>query len=108
VRGAAVGSPAAMAMCAASLDYVRNHPELLTRLRDNTAYLKSGLRRLGLALHGDDIAPIAAQAAPALFAAPCLPIIPRNTWPYCSMPCAAYFDTPIARNSGFLRHTPQL
>jgi 7-keto-8-aminopelargonate synthetase-like enzyme len=62
VRGAAVGSPAAMAMGAASLDYVRNHPELLTRLRDNTAYLKSGLRRLGLALHGDDIAPIAAFA----------------------------------------------
>jgi 7-keto-8-aminopelargonate synthetase-like enzyme len=62
VRGAAVGSPAAMALCAASLDYVRNHPELLVRLRDNTAYLKSGLRRLGLALQGDDIAPIAAFA----------------------------------------------
>jgi len=60
VRGAAVGSPAAIAMCAASLDYVRNHPEILTRLRDNTSYLKSGLRRLGLTLQGDDIAPIAA------------------------------------------------
>jgi 7-keto-8-aminopelargonate synthetase-like enzyme len=60
VRGAAVGPPAAIAMCAASLDYVRNHPELLTRLRDNTSYLKSGLRRLGLTLQGDDIAPIAA------------------------------------------------
>jgi 7-keto-8-aminopelargonate synthetase-like enzyme len=62
VRGAAVGSPAAIAMCAASLDYVRNHPELLTRLRDNTSYFKSGLRRLGLTLRGDDIAPIAAFA----------------------------------------------
>jgi len=62
VRGAAVGSPAAIAMCAASLDYVRNHPELLTRLRASTSYLKSGLRRLGLTLHGDDIAPIAAFA----------------------------------------------
>ncbi len=62
VRGAAVGSPAAMALCAASLDHVRNHPELLIRLRDNTSYLKSGLRRLGLTLRGDDIAPIAAFA----------------------------------------------
>jgi len=62
VRGAAVGSPATIAMCAAGLDYVRDHPELLTRLRDNTSYLKSGLRRLGLTLQGDDIAPIAAFA----------------------------------------------
>jgi 7-keto-8-aminopelargonate synthetase-like enzyme len=60
VRGAAMGSPAAMAMCAASIDYVQRHPELLTRLRDNTRHLKSGLRRLGLTLRGDDIAPIAA------------------------------------------------
>ncbi len=62
MRGAAVGSPATMALCAASLEYVGEHPELLTRLRDNTSYLKSGLRRLGLTLQGDDIAPIAAFA----------------------------------------------
>ena len=62
VRGAAVGSPATMSMCAVSLDYVRNHPELLTRLRDSTSHLKSGLRRLGLTLEGDAIAPIAAFA----------------------------------------------
>ncbi len=59
VRGASVGSPASTAMCAASLDYVRDNPLLLTRLRDNTAYLKSGLRRLGLDPQGDDMAPIA-------------------------------------------------
>jgi 7-keto-8-aminopelargonate synthetase-like enzyme len=62
VRGASVGSPAAAAMCAASLDYVRNNPLLLTRLRENTSYLKSGLRRLGLNPRGDDIAPIASFA----------------------------------------------
>jgi 7-keto-8-aminopelargonate synthetase-like enzyme len=62
VRGASVGAPAAAAMCAASLDYVRDNPLLLTRLRDNTAYLKSGLRRLGLNPRGDDIAPIASFA----------------------------------------------
>ncbi len=62
VRGAAIGAPATIAMCAASLDYVRSHPQLLTRLRDNTVYLKSALRRLGLTLQGDDIAPIAAFA----------------------------------------------
>jgi 7-keto-8-aminopelargonate synthetase-like enzyme len=62
VRGASVGSPAAAAMCAASLDYVGNNPLLLTRLRNNTSYLKSGLRRLGLHPRGDDIAPIASFA----------------------------------------------
>jgi 7-keto-8-aminopelargonate synthetase-like enzyme len=62
VRGASLGSPAAAAMCAASLDYVRDNPLLLTRLRDNTSYLKSGLRRLGITPRGDDIAPIASFA----------------------------------------------
>jgi 7-keto-8-aminopelargonate synthetase-like enzyme len=62
VRGASTGSPAAAAMGAASLDYVRDHPLLLTQLRDNTTYLKSGLRRLGLTLRGDDMAPIASFA----------------------------------------------
>jgi len=62
VRGASLGSPAATAMCAASLDYVRDNPLLLTRLRDNTSYLKSGLRRLGLNPRGDEVAPIASFA----------------------------------------------
>jgi 8-amino-7-oxononanoate synthase len=60
-RGAAVGLPAAAAMCAQSLRYVRAHPELLQRLRDNTAYLKAGLRRLGLEV-GATVAPVAAFA----------------------------------------------
>ncbi len=59
VRGAAVGLPAAAAMGAASLRYVRSHPQLLQRLRANTAYLKRGLHRLGIDA-GDSIAPVAA------------------------------------------------
>jgi glycine C-acetyltransferase len=57
-RGATAGLPAAAAMCAMSLNYVSEHPELLRRLRDNTSYLKSGLRKMGLAV-GDSVAPIA-------------------------------------------------
>ncbi|MBM0106515.1 pyridoxal phosphate-dependent aminotransferase family protein [Steroidobacter sp. S1-65] len=58
-RGASPGMPAAAAMCAASLKYVREHPELLARLRQNIHYLKVGLRRLGLDV-GDSAAPVAA------------------------------------------------
>jgi 8-amino-7-oxononanoate synthase len=61
-RGAAAGLPAAAAMCAKSLRYVREHPELLQRLRANTAYAKSGLRKLGLDV-GDSIAPVATFSA---------------------------------------------
>jgi 8-amino-7-oxononanoate synthase len=57
-RGASAGLPAAAAMCAASLRYVRHHPELLQRLRENIVYMKSGLRRLGLDVR-DSLAPVA-------------------------------------------------
>jgi len=57
-RGASVGQPAAAAMCARSLQYVREHPELLSRLRENVAYMKASLRKLGLEV-GDSIAPVA-------------------------------------------------
>jgi len=58
VVGASPGLPAAAAMCAASLRYVREHPELLPRLRMNVRHLKCGLRNLGLAVR-DNEAPIA-------------------------------------------------
>jgi 8-amino-7-oxononanoate synthase len=58
-RGATVGMPAAAAMCAASLRYVRLHPELLCQLRENIAYMKRGLRNMGLAI-AQDVAPIIA------------------------------------------------
>jgi len=58
VRGASSGLPAAAAMCARSLRYIHQHPELLRRLRTNTAYMKRGLRKIGLEV-GDSIAPIA-------------------------------------------------
>jgi 8-amino-7-oxononanoate synthase len=58
-RGAAAGLPAAASMCAASFRYVRRRPELLQRLRENIARLKTGLRRMGVDV-GDNLAPIAA------------------------------------------------
>jgi 7-keto-8-aminopelargonate synthetase-like enzyme len=58
-RGASTGLTAAAAMCAASIRFVADHPELLVRLRENTRYLKEGLARLGLAIGGNDAAPIA-------------------------------------------------
>jgi len=57
-RGATAGLPAAAAMSAASLRHVRQHPELLQRLRANTTYMKAGLRRIGLDI-ADSIAPVA-------------------------------------------------
>lgn len=57
--GAGVGAPAAAAMCAASLRYVRRHPELLQCLRTNVVYMKESLRGLGVEVP-DSIAPVAA------------------------------------------------
>jgi 7-keto-8-aminopelargonate synthetase-like enzyme len=58
-RGASTGLTAAAAMCAASVRFVGEHPELLVRLRENIRYLKEGLARLGLSIGGDAGAPIA-------------------------------------------------
>lgn len=59
--GASMGLPACAAMCARSLRYVREHPELLQRLRANTRRLKSGLKDIGVNV-GGSIVPIAAFA----------------------------------------------
>jgi 8-amino-7-oxononanoate synthase len=56
-RGAAAGLPAAAAMCAESFKYVREHPELLQRLRANIAHLKRGMRKLGFSV-ADNLAPV--------------------------------------------------
>jgi 7-keto-8-aminopelargonate synthetase-like enzyme len=64
-RGSSIGQPAAAAMCAMSFKYVREHPELLARLRENIAYLKAGMRRLGLQV-GDTLAPIASFSVPGV------------------------------------------
>lgn len=61
-RGASAGLPAAAAMCASSLRYIREHPEILTRLRSNISYAKSGLRNLGLEV-GSSVAPVATFSA---------------------------------------------
>lgn len=58
-RGASAGMPASAAMCAASLRYIRSHPQLLSRLRHNVSYLKGELRKLGLEV-GDTVAPVVA------------------------------------------------
>lgn len=57
-RGASQGLPAGAAMCAASLKYIREHPERLQRLRSNVSYMKSALRGLGLEIQ-QTIAPVA-------------------------------------------------
>ena len=57
-RGAAAGLAAAASMCAKSLRYIRDHPELLLRLRASVAYMKTGLRKIGLDV-GDSVAPVA-------------------------------------------------
>lgn len=57
-RGASPGAPAVAAMCATSLRYVREHPDLLERLRANVRYMKQGLRALGLDV-ADTVAPVA-------------------------------------------------
>ena len=56
--GAAAGLPAAAAMCARSLAHVRENPQIRARLRENVAYLKGGLRSLGLNIP-DTVAPVA-------------------------------------------------
>lgn len=57
-RSSSVGIPATAAISAASLRYVRQHPELQRQLRANTTYAKRSLRGLGLDV-GDSIAPVA-------------------------------------------------
>lgn len=53
-KGATAGMTAAAAMTAASLSYVKKHPELLARLRENTKYLKEGLLALGIDVELND------------------------------------------------------
>lgn len=60
-RGAGVGPAAGAAASAASLKYVREHPEVLQRLRSNVSYLKPRLRAMGLEIR-DSIAPVASFA----------------------------------------------
>jgi 7-keto-8-aminopelargonate synthetase-like enzyme len=57
--GASAGLTAAAAMSAESLRYVREHPELLARLRSNVRRLKRGLRGLGLDVRDSEV-PVAA------------------------------------------------
>lgn len=59
--GAGCGSAAAAAMAQSSLRYVQENPRLRERLRENTNYLKKGLRGIGLNII-DSPAPIAAFA----------------------------------------------
>jgi 7-keto-8-aminopelargonate synthetase-like enzyme len=58
-RGAAAGLPAAAAMAAAALRYVRDNPGLLSTLRENVVYMKRELRRIGIPI-ADTTAPVAA------------------------------------------------
>lgn len=46
-RGAANGMTSAAAASAASLKYVKEHPEALQKLRENTKHIKDGMKALG-------------------------------------------------------------
>ena len=129
-RGAAAGLPAAAAMCSASLKFVRQHPELLQRLRANIAYLKSGLREIGLPV-ADNLAPVATfqtesqQSMQSLqellhvrrdfrssfqlywhgrdrgsFAAAFSRITPPKTWIVSSKPCGDWFEHGVHADRG--------
>ncbi|MCO5792563.1 MAG: aminotransferase class I/II-fold pyridoxal phosphate-dependent enzyme [Blastomonas sp.] len=58
-RGAVSGMSAGAAMMAASLDYIRANPEVLERLRTNSARLRDMLRSCGLEVE-DNSSPVAA------------------------------------------------
>ena len=53
-RGSTVGTASNQAVAAASLSYVKEHPEMLEKLRANTARLKEGLKRLGISVDDSD------------------------------------------------------
>ena len=53
-RGTTSGISAGAAMSAAAFRYVRQHPEMLEKLRANTRRLKTGLRQLGLSVEDND------------------------------------------------------
>lgn len=58
-RGAASGMACGAAMADASMVFMRRHPERLTKLRQNVAYLKERLEAIGLAVDPGD-APVIA------------------------------------------------
>lgn len=57
IRGANAGSPISAAASAASLEYVKGHPELRDKLRATALYLRQQLRSLGLPIT-DSPAPV--------------------------------------------------
>ena len=60
-RGAASGMASGAAMTAASLNWLRAHPQQLSKLRANVRYLKDGRRQIGLQTNTTD-APVATFA----------------------------------------------
>jgi 7-keto-8-aminopelargonate synthetase-like enzyme len=58
-RGASVGLPAAAAMAAASFRHVARHPEIVGRLKANTARIKSSIAKLGMSIGDMDIPVVA-------------------------------------------------
>ena len=53
-RGATSGMSCGAAMSAASLEHVREHPEVLMKLRENCKRLKQGLQQLGISVEETD------------------------------------------------------
>lgn len=57
-RGSTCGAAPSEAVAAASLSYVKRHPEMLEKLRENGRRLKTGLKGLGIAVE-DSVSPVA-------------------------------------------------
>ncbi len=57
-RGSTCGAAPSEAIAAASLSYVKNHPEMLEKLRENARQLKTGLKELGIEVD-DSVSPVA-------------------------------------------------
>ena len=53
-RGSTHGTACSEAVAAASLAYVRQHPELLSKRRENTRQLKRGLKEMGISVDESD------------------------------------------------------
>ncbi|WP_425756390.1 aminotransferase class I/II-fold pyridoxal phosphate-dependent enzyme [Ihubacter sp. rT4E-8] len=53
-RGSTGGTASSQAVAAASLNYVKSHPEMLEKLRINTKRLKDGLKSLGISVEDSE------------------------------------------------------
>ncbi len=66
-RGASAGMTSAAAATAASLNYIMDNPRLLTKLRENIAYFRKGLKELGISTLDSESPVIAFQIRDGIY-----------------------------------------